>query len=918
MNHLFYKPSGDHHGKPRVFFASHPEDFGSFFDMVYELLRKYNDCTVWYEDSSALLPEEELRDQLGEMQLVVMLVTTRLLTRSSRAMELVRPFALERHIPILPLMMESGLDDLFSAKFGDLQYLQPENPDPTAAPFEQKLENYLSGVLVGEELAQQVREAFDAYIFLSYRKKDRKYAQELMWLIHQTKHFRDIAIWYDEYLVPGESFNDAIRKALEKSELFTLVVTPSLLEQGNYVMREEYPAAQKAEKPILPVEMEETDKTTLEECYQQIPHPVRPNQGTELNETMLEYLHRIALSENDSDPQHNFLIGLAYLDGIDVEVDNQRALSLITGSAETGHEAAMRKLVFMYETGKGVERDYHAGVQWREKLVELLRKRYQESGSEENYRGLFNALWEVGDALQSLGQPEKARVFFEEMKGLAEHSPLKDAFRDLSRSYRALGDIEIDLWNPEQAKIWYEKCLEMCETLVEDNKSELDQCFLGMIYDRLGGLENELWHPEQGVEWYAQVWGRPEEAKKWYEKSRSAFETLAAESQTADIRWYLGMVYYHLGGAERALHRWQQSKTWYEKALALYESLAETDPENARLGLSSTYIGLGYIEYVLDQPLQAKAWYEKCLAVREATAAETNTVEDRRSLAEIYFILGDFEECLAIWEKQEPERLKHKSQAKVWYEKRLAIEEVLAEETKSLKDRENLAGSFSKLGAIESDLGHRSQAKAWYEKCLVIEEALVSEPQLEGEKLASARNSLSTTYDLLGLTEQSMGHQSQAKAWYEKRLAIDEALTEEDQTFAAWMDLSDSYERMGQFVIEMDRFEEGKVWYEKCLKVREMLVEETHCAESYNALAGILFDLGQLYYPCYRDLLDPFWGILPDRYCRLGDEYASYAQKYLKRAYDIWSMLVEECPGRFSFAADNRDYTQELLDDLSD
>ena len=70
--------------------------------------------------------------------------------------------------------------------------------------------------LVSDEMAEKVRAAFDAYIFLSYRKKDRKYANELMRLIHKNDFCRDIAIWYDEYLVPGEDFNNAITEALKR------------------------------------------------------------------------------------------------------------------------------------------------------------------------------------------------------------------------------------------------------------------------------------------------------------------------------------------------------------------------------------------------------------------------------------------------------------------------------------------------------------------------------------------------------------------------------------------------------------------------------------------------------------------------------------------------------------------------------
>ena len=205
------------------------------------------------------------------MQLFVVPVTTKLLTKENRAMDVDVPFASENHIPVLPLMQEGGLDDMFNKKFGDLQYLDKHNTDPTAIPYDEKLTKYLESVIVGDELSKKVRAAFDAYIFLSYRKKDRKYAQELMKLIHSNPLCRDIAIWYDEFLTPGENFNDAIRAALEKSELFALAVTPNLINEINYILTTEYPMACEMGKKILPAEMEATDRDKLGELYTNLP-----------------------------------------------------------------------------------------------------------------------------------------------------------------------------------------------------------------------------------------------------------------------------------------------------------------------------------------------------------------------------------------------------------------------------------------------------------------------------------------------------------------------------------------------------------------------------------------------------------------------------------------------------------------------
>ena len=52
-------------------------------------------------------------------------------------------------------------------------------------------------------MAEKVKVAFDAYIFLSYRKKDRKYANELMRLIHKNDFCRDIGLGISTKLFPA-------------------------------------------------------------------------------------------------------------------------------------------------------------------------------------------------------------------------------------------------------------------------------------------------------------------------------------------------------------------------------------------------------------------------------------------------------------------------------------------------------------------------------------------------------------------------------------------------------------------------------------------------------------------------------------------------------------------------------------------
>ncbi len=366
--------------KPKVFFTCYQDDFIKYFDRICKDIFATHNCAIYY---TADMNEEfeDMETDFARYNLFVVPVTQNLLAKHNRTMEKDIPYAKEKGIPVLPIMMEHGIDELYSEadKFGDMQYLDPNEIDDTALKYSDKLQRYLESVLISEEMAERVRHAFDAYIFLSYRKKDRKYANELMRIIHSNPECRDIAIWFDEFLTPGESFKENINKILSDSKMFTLLVTPNLLEEPdgkpNFVMGQEYPAALEAGVEIIPAEMEKTDKQALNEKFNKLPACIDPRDDEAFKKRLSDSVKRFAFTLNDT-PEHNFLIGLAYLDGIDVEIDRQRGIELITSAAEKGLFEAMQKLYRYYLNTKHGDRDLQKAKVWAEKIADHYKEKY--------------------------------------------------------------------------------------------------------------------------------------------------------------------------------------------------------------------------------------------------------------------------------------------------------------------------------------------------------------------------------------------------------------------------------------------------------------------------------------------------------------------------------------------------------------
>lgn len=587
-------------GLSKVFFCCRPEDHAQYFRQVTEQILHLQNCSIWYLPPENRITDRQLYlEELSMMQLFVMPVTRKLLTEPNRIMDLEFPFAVSHRIPVLPLMQEPGLEMLFNRKCGDLQFLDPNSKDPTAVLFEEKLKSYLHSVLVSDGLAETVRKAFDAYIFLSYRKKDRKQAQELMRLIHSSPECRDVAIWYDEFLTPGEDFNESIRKAMENSAMVALAVTPNLLEEGNYVMRLEYPAARDLGKPVLAVEMDKTDRNRLESSYRGLSGCTGAEDRGALERSLQAALRGISLRKKN-DPFHNYLIGLAYLDGIDVEKNHAIALELITQAAEAGVTDAADKLVTMYSKGQGVERSVPQATQWKIRLVGLRMRDFNEKATEENCLKLLEEMRDLADVLVRMGETQRARQLYTQMeqvaRGLEEHYPSDSSAQHLEAALACLGSICAQQENYSQALEYYQKS---------------EQCLLTALRRR-------------NVVITEQTLQAPAEAAPMLVVLMSDLCVCLGNLGDAQVR---------LGMARQSIQLMENAQSCFDRMLRylLSDALKDRYP-GYKNHLSIAYSRLGDMEYYRAHDDAARDYYLKALHVDEERLEHARENHDNEAL----------------------------------------------------------------------------------------------------------------------------------------------------------------------------------------------------------------------------------------------------------------------------------------------
>lgn len=600
MSGLKYKTRGNSsaQGKPRVYFCCHPEDFNVFFDEIAtEILAKQN-CAIYYYDPYTQNEHDDIFLDLSQMQLFVIPVTLKFLCEDNHAFNVEFKYAVEHHIPILPLMQDRHLEKIFNERCGEIQFLDKNTYDPTSIGYDEKLEKFLKAVLISDEMADKIRGAFDAYVFLSYRKKDRKYAQELMKLMHKNDFCRSVAIWYDEFLVPGENFNDAILNAIKKCQLFTLLVTPNLINEENYVVTTEYPIAREQEKTIFPVEAVDTDKEKMKKVFSDMPDCVSCSDEKLFSDMLKKVINKIVFKSNGSSFEHRFFLGLAYLNGVDVEVDYDMALKLITEAAKGGVEDAIKKLVFMYKNAEGVEKNYRIAKIWQRELIDFYKKLYFNKKIPTNLRKLIDSINELIFLNTELYDYKEAMLIIKEISNSDIIKEVADI--DMVYSYKLYASVYFVLGMYKKTEEFLEKAIYVIRT----NINYFSEFLLYECYEQLGDL-------------YAYV-GRVEDAENIYYKSLNFFKASKDENKQyylIGIYEKIALFYYH-----RKPFLQKKAYELMDAVLRTLKGLHEEQPEKYEKDLACSYINNGNI----------------CVALNKFDEAEISFIEAFKILKVLY------------------------------------------------------------------------------------------------------------------------------------------------------------------------------------------------------------------------------------------------------------------------------------------
>ncbi|MBQ6388181.1 MAG: toll/interleukin-1 receptor domain-containing protein [Mogibacterium sp.] len=412
-------------GRSKVFIVMHEDDRAAYEEIITDDVLRAADCAVFTlkpgaeeEISSSFARYSQHRQDIREMRVMVAVVTRHFLEDDNLARRHQVPDAIRQNVAVLPIIVEQGLVDKFNSDpvFQGMQFLDRTSTDPTEIGYDTKLRKYLDSLILTQTDVEDIRRHHTGHAFLSYRKKDREFARKLMSLIHDIK--QDLAIWYDEFLTPGKHFDDEIEETIRKSDLFTMAMTPNMLEKPNYVEEHEYKTAVQSERDILPVTMKDMGDADVEAVYPGLGDCISCSDTGAVAERIEESAEGFAGYTGSVDTaEHKYYIALGYLNGIDAEIDGSRAEKLLQEAAEL-HQSeyskeAYRRLVFMYVNGAGAERNRQAAKDTQRELYLFCYEEFERTADYSDLADMINEQMILGGLYYDDNESDTARVIYE-------------------------------------------------------------------------------------------------------------------------------------------------------------------------------------------------------------------------------------------------------------------------------------------------------------------------------------------------------------------------------------------------------------------------------------------------------------------------------------------------------------------------
>ncbi len=580
-------------GKKHIYFSSHKDDREYYLKEFSEDIFIFTNCVIWHNDGEeSLTPNSEFFYE--NLDLVVIPVTENYVYDDCFAKSVELEIFKKNDVPLLPIITDDSLFSVANELFGNRQVLEHRITDNTKISYYNKLELFLRSIILKEAVFESYDTVFKQNLFISYRKKDRRIALELIRAIHKKESMRNVGIWYDEFLTLGEPFDDEIKNSIKNASDVVMLITPHTLEKDNYIITDEYPFSYTNNKNIIGVFADGITPDDASKIFPKIEHFISLDDPS-FSEKLENLLSK--KTEFPTAPKDLFWLGASYMSGRGVEKNPDFAIDFLSRSAKSGFAKASRLLSESFGHGIGIRQDLEKEISWAENycenafsewlsdktleketeivdahlfLANIYEKNDMTDKADEVYEGIFSDCYEFDDrkahlqniahvsttfgtSLLNRGEYKKAEKLlchalnvYDEMEECDPDIIIKKGYEIAELDYN-LATVYMQLRKTEAAIGLFGKTIATIKKYADESAEEYNDLLikalgnLAVIYKRIGlssGNDQALSAAEQLMKESVSI------AEKMLCTKRDTFEPVLAKSADILATFYMTVGYF--------------------------------------------------------------------------------------------------------------------------------------------------------------------------------------------------------------------------------------------------------------------------------------------------------------------------------------------------------------------------------------
>ncbi|MBE6753726.1 MAG: TIR domain-containing protein [Ruminococcaceae bacterium] len=576
----------------------------------------------WYDGDQTTYTDAALSWRIGQMDLMVLLVTNRMLNHPSRSLAFELEKAREHRIPILTVLT-SGCDiGEFRHRFAQQPFIAQDDP-----AFAEQLDRQLCLKLGSAELHRTAAKGiFCGHIYICSAPEDREIIPRLAARLRSMELLYDFALIHDDLFGVYEPDADEQQALIQKSSIVLIVATSHLGQRENRLINQ----ITESGKHVIAVTPEDDRHLRTASLNKLLTDCISISNQQLLMEKIGVVVGHLLSGRNTLEHQHR--LAQSYLYGINTLASTNLALDFLKSAAQSGYLPSQILLVDILRGELGFKPKYDEAATAQMRIIEKHTQTFNASPTPENAIILAEAINLLGSIYLAADQQDKAENAYKNCITLCERrkrgAPPPELLRQYAIACEERGRLREAKFDIKTAEEHYRLALENFEKLQQSGTDLEVQHHIGQLYLALGNISMSRGRLEDADEFYRRCYEQRE-------TTADLWNTVHFRRELAEVLERLGQLYERCGDTER-------SEECTRSEIEIFRSLSEENGSvQGRRDLARAISTMCRQLLAANRLSEAQEQVSETIALRERLLAETESDEVARELIADYDLLGD-------------------------------------------------------------------------------------------------------------------------------------------------------------------------------------------------------------------------------------------------------------------------------------